>query len=100
MKWSIIAGLFLLIVGLCLFTADPAHAADPGINVSPTSGLVTTEAGGTDDFTIVLNALLNGSETLSIGLTSSDTSEGTVSPASVTFNATNWHASDGHRDRR
>ncbi len=61
-----------------------------GVTVSPTSGLATTEAGGTAAFTIVLNGQPTANVT--IGLSSSDTSEGTVSPASVTFTAANWNA--------
>jgi len=60
-----------------------------GITVTPTSGLVTTEAGGTDTFTIVLNTEPTAS--VSIGLSSSDTGEGTVSPSSVTFTTANWN---------
>ena len=52
-----------------------------GITVTPTSGLVTTEAGGTATFTVVLNTQPTADVT--IGLTSSDTTEGTVSPASA-----------------
>jgi len=59
-----------------------------GITVSPTSGLVTTEAGGQATFTIVLTSQPTGNVT--IGLSSSDTGEGTVSPASVTFTAANF----------
>ena len=61
----------------------------PGITVSPTAGLITTEAGGTDTFTVVLNSQPTANVT--IGLSSSDTSEGTVSPASVTFTPANWN---------
>ena len=61
-----------------------------GITVSPTSGLITTEAGGTATFTIVLNSQPTANVT--IGLSSSDASEGTVSPASVTFTAGNWNS--------
>ena len=53
-----------------------------GITVSPISG-PTTEAGGTATFTVVLNTQPTASVT--IGLTSSDVTEGTVSPASLTF---------------
>ena len=60
----------------------------PGIAVSPTSGLVTTESGGTNEFTIVLNAAPSANVT--IGLSSSDTTEGTVSPSSVTFTTGDW----------
>ncbi|MDD5701073.1 MAG: MBG domain-containing protein [Dehalococcoidales bacterium] len=57
----------------------------PGITVTPTSGLTTTEDGGTDTFTIVLDS--KPSSDVTIGLSSSDTTEGTVSPSSVTFKA-------------
>ena len=63
----------------------------PGITVNPTSGLVTTEAGGTATFTIVLDALPTAD--VVINLSSSDTTEGNVSPASVTFTTTNWSTS-------
>jgi hypothetical protein len=59
-----------------------------GITVSPTSGLVTTEAGGPATFTIRLNT--QPAAEVTVGFTSSDTTEGTVSPADVTFNDTNW----------
>jgi gliding motility-associated-like protein len=59
-----------------------------GITVNPTSGLQTTENGGTASFTIRLNSKPTANVT--IGLTSSNTSEGTVSPASVTFTPGNW----------
>jgi uncharacterized repeat protein (TIGR01451 family) len=60
-----------------------------GITVNPTSGLATTEAGGTAAFTIVLTSQPTADVT--IGLSSSDTTEGTVSPASVTFTPLNWN---------
>ncbi len=58
-----------------------------GITVSPTSGLQTSEAGGTATFTVVLNSIPTSNVT--IGLISSDTTEGTVSPASLTFTPAN-----------
>ena len=60
-----------------------------GITVTPTSGLTTTEAGGTATFTVVLNTQPTADVT--IGLTSSDTTEGTVSPASLIFTPANWN---------
>jgi glutamine cyclotransferase len=60
-----------------------------GITVSPTSGLVTTEAGGTATFTVVLDTQPAASVTIS--LSSSDVSEGTVSPASLAFDSANWN---------
>jgi uncharacterized repeat protein (TIGR01451 family) len=59
-----------------------------GISVSPTSGLVTTEAGATATFTVVLNSQPTGN--VSIGLSSSDATEGTVAPTSLTFSTVNW----------
>src|SRR5437867_1253149 len=61
-----------------------------GITVSPTSGLTTTEAGGIATFTMVLTSQPTANVT--IGLTSSDLTEGTVSPASLTFTTANWNA--------
>lgn len=74
---------------------DPADVSvvnadnEGGITVSPTSGLTTTELGGTTTFTLVLNT--QPSAAVTIGLSSSDTTEGTVSPASVTFTSGDWN---------
>jgi len=75
---------------------DPADVAvmntdndTPGIAVNPTSGLTTTEAGGTATFTVALTSQPTANVT--IGLSSSDPSEGTVAPASLTFTTGNWN---------
>ncbi len=60
-----------------------------GILVTPTSGLTTTEAGGTATFTVVLDCVPTADVT--INLASSNTSEGTVSPSSLVFTAANWN---------
>jgi hypothetical protein len=60
-----------------------------GITVTPTAGLVTTEAGGTATFTVRLNS--QPTANVVIGLSSSDTTEGTIAPASLTFTAANWN---------
>src|SRR5207248_2148252 len=60
-----------------------------GITVSPTSGLTTTEAGGTATFTVVLTS--QPTANVSIPLSSGNTAEGTVSPASLTFTSGNWN---------
>src|SRR5688572_5515622 len=60
-----------------------------GITVTPTSGLVSTEDGGTATFTIKLDSS-PGPVGASIGLSSSDASEGTISPTSVSFSNGNW----------
>ena len=62
----------------------------PGVTVSPTSGLITTEAGGEDTFTVSLDAEPTADVTIS--LSSSDTTEGMVSPASLTFTTLNWES--------
>ena len=59
-----------------------------GITVNPISGLTTTEAGGTATFTIRLNTRPTANVT--IGLSSSNTAEGIVSPTSVTITPANW----------
>jgi len=60
-----------------------------GINVSPTSGLTTTEAGGTDTFSVVLGS--QPSDTVTIGASSNNTDEGTVAPGTLTFGVGNWN---------
>jgi hypothetical protein len=91
------------IVTAAAVSADPGYsgrnAADvsamnqdddaAGITVTPSTGLTTTEAGGTATFTVRLNS--QPTANVVIGLSSSDTTEGTVSPASLTFTAANWN---------
>jgi hypothetical protein len=60
----------------------------PGITVVPSSGLVTSEAGGTATFTVVLDAPPTADVTL--GLSSSDTTEGTVSSDRLIFTHADW----------
>src|SRR6188768_1188873 len=60
-----------------------------GITVTPTSGLTTTEAGGTATFTVVLNS--QPTADVVIGVSSGNTLEGTVSPGSLTFTNANWN---------
>ena len=64
-----------------------------GFAVSPatttTTRLRTTESGGTATFTVALASEPTGDVVL--GVTSSNTAEGMVSPSSLTFTATNWN---------
>ncbi len=62
----------------------------PGFTVSPLTDLTTTEAGGQDTFTINLNSTPTAD--VVVDLTSSDTNEVTVNPASMTFTPLNWAA--------
>ena len=64
------------------------YHSPPGITVTPTSGLYTSEAGGTAVFTVVLNSAPTANVT--IWLSSSDPLEGTVAPPSLTFTSSNW----------
>ena len=59
-----------------------------GVNISATTG-TTSEAGGTATFSVWLNS--EPTATVTIPLVSSDTTEGVVSPASLTFTAANWN---------
>lgn len=66
-----------------------ANSVAAGIAVTPTSGLVTTETGGTATFSIVLARYPKADVTLA--LSSSDASEGVVVPASLTITQANWN---------
>jgi Domain of unknown function (DUF4347)/FG-GAP-like repeat/RTX calcium-binding nonapeptide repeat (4 copies)/Calx-beta domain len=67
----------------------PPIVGSPGIIISPGSGLVTTESGGTDQFTIRLNSQPKAD--VRIGVRSSNEAEGVISTESITFNSTNWN---------
>ncbi len=61
---------------------------EAGVEVSPTSGLVTGEGGGSATFTVKLLSEPEGDVT--VPLASSDPGEGAVSPASLTFTTGSW----------
>jgi subtilisin-like proprotein convertase family protein len=78
------------------FTATTVDADTAGLTVSPSSGLTTTEAGGTATFTVKLNSKPLGTVTIPISV--DDTTEAFVdvggAPAAytdVTFTATDWN---------
>ena len=60
-----------------------------GITADPTSGLRTTEAGGTAAFRVTLDSEPTGAVVLDVA--SSDTTEGTVMPSALTFAAADWN---------
>ncbi|MCK5002439.1 MAG: dockerin type I repeat-containing protein [Gammaproteobacteria bacterium] len=63
----------------------------PGVTVVESAGsTATTEDGTTDTFTVVLDSPPAGDVT--INLVSSEPSEGTLSPSSLTFTSANWSA--------
>ena len=70
------------------FSGGTIDVDTAGISVTPTAGLSTTENGGTATFNVVLTNVPTANVT--IGLSSSDTSEGTISTNSVTFTPANF----------
>jgi len=79
-------------IGLGTTTNQSVTIADndtAGITITPTTGLTTTEAGGKATFTVQLKSQPTANVT--VGLTSDNTAEGTVSPTSVTFTNANWN---------
>jgi hypothetical protein len=93
--------IIAILIGLAV-SDDPAYAGtDPadvsvtnedddtaGVDVSPASG-ATTEAGGTATFSVALTS--EPTAVVTIELTSSDPSEGTVTPAVLVFTPDNWN---------
>ena len=69
------------------FAPALAAGAPASVIVTPTSGLVTTEGGGTDTFIVTLSEA--PTDDVTIALSSSDTSEGTTAAAAV-LTAANW----------
>ena len=59
-----------------------------GVVAAPTTGLRTTESGGTATFTVRLATEPTG--TVVLGLVSTNTAEGTVAPPTLTFAAADW----------
>ena len=97
-----LASTFLTLVGCHKifgdFTIDDSAFPDDGvqtgpIRLAPTKGLYTTELGGRATFTIVLD--FAPTTDVTVDLTSSNSNEGEVSPASVTFtkDGQEWHIS-------
>jgi len=72
---------------ICGFVFIPGPT--PGISVTPTNGLVTSEAGQQATFSVMLDTRPVADVT--IGVSSSDTTEGTVSPDSITFTPDTWN---------
>ena len=76
----------LNVVDVSVTNTDNDTAA---ITVTPTSGLVTTEAGDAATFDVVLATQPTANVTISIA--SSDTTEGGIDVSSILFNPTNWN---------
>ena len=72
-------------------TVNVTPVGTPGITVTPTAGLVTTESGGTAAFSVVLDT--QPLADVVITLSSGDATEGAVAPLSLTFTNANWNVS-------
>lgn len=73
------------------FAANVTATANPaGVTVTPTSGLTTTEAGGTATFNISLDNAPTSAVTIT--LAANDPTEGTLSTTTVIFDSSNWSA--------
>jgi len=69
-----------------------SNVQTPGVTVMPSTGLTTTESGGSATFTVVLDAPFTAeTDTLTIDVSSLNTAEGTVLPAQLTFDISNWY---------
>ena len=69
--------------------SNQAVAQAVGITVTPAGALATTEAGGTAQFSVVLDSQPTADVT--IALSTSDATEGTLSSNSLTFTTANWN---------
>ena len=92
--WQQLLGMALGLIVTAGITVPAAAQTSAGIEVSPTtsmtSRLQTTEAGGTAEFTVTLATGPTANVVLDVA--SSDTSRGTVLPASLTFTSTTWNS--------
>lgn len=68
----------------------PAATHEPKVVLSDTADLRTTEAGGTATFMVALDSA--PSADVVIPLATSDATEGSVAPSSLTFTRDNWNA--------
>jgi hypothetical protein len=74
---------------VCSFIFVPAE--QPGITVTPTRNIITTESGGTAQFTVTVSGYPKPTADVTINLSSSDTTEGTVSPSTLVITPENWN---------
>jgi hypothetical protein len=68
---------------------DPGGNGQAGFTFTPAGGLVTTESGVSDFFTVVLDS--EPTAQVRLALRSSNTAEGFVQPSEVVFNVQDWN---------
>jgi hypothetical protein len=71
-----------------VYSGESINAAEPGLTIVPTLPMQTTELGGTASFTVALSS--QPTDKVTVGLRSSDTTEGTITTASLVFPKNNW----------
>jgi uncharacterized delta-60 repeat protein len=74
-----------------LTSAVTAPSTTPGFNISPSGEQSTSEAGDSVTYSVQLNTAPSSRGFVTVSFASSDTSEGTVSNPTLTFNASNWN---------
>jgi hypothetical protein len=62
-----------------------------GLLVSPTGGLFTDTNGGTAQFSVQLNSIPLSGGVVTVAITSSNSTEGTVNPSMLQFSLANWN---------
>ncbi|MEG4093233.1 FG-GAP-like repeat-containing protein, partial [Microcoleus sp. Pol12B4] len=70
---------------------DSDNAANPGITVSPTNGLITTKTGAKAKFTLALNSPPTGEVLIGLNVSPQNPAEGSLSTPGVTFTPDNWN---------
>ncbi|MEG4170394.1 MULTISPECIES: FG-GAP-like repeat-containing protein [unclassified Microcoleus] len=70
---------------------DSDTAANPGITVSPTNGLITTKTGGKAKFTLALNSKPTAPVTIGLNVSPQNPTEGSLSTPGVIFTPDNWN---------
>ena len=83
----------LVISDITVTNVDDDLAAG-GVTVTPVTGLVTSEAGATDTFSIVLNSA--PTQNVTIVVSSDDETEGVATPAILTFTSGDWNNAGLH----
>ena len=61
-----------------------------GLTYIPITAATTTESGGQAQFSVVMNTIPTGTVSVT-GITTSDLTEGTISPANISFTASDWN---------
>lgn len=90
LSWRALAVVTIAFMTTIAFGVTPARAASGNIVIGNASGASTTEAAGTVTFDVTLSVQPEVGETIGVGISSSDTNEGTVSSATLDFTDLNW----------